>query len=81
MECGDRRGYGDHPDCGGHPEAAFGHDLWLTLQGHGTGFWDRTELGASGLLGENLTAACKAFGECYLDFYSGWVRLHHPRFT
>lgn len=35
--------YGSHPDAGS-PEAAFGHDLYLTAAGHGTGFWDREEL-------------------------------------
>ena len=26
-------------------ESMTGHDLWLTRNGHGTGFWDRPELG------------------------------------
>jgi hypothetical protein len=49
-------GYGSHPDAGS-AEAAFGHDLWLTLQGHGVGFWDRDELKAASL-GDRLTKAC-----------------------
>ncbi|WP_233874195.1 hypothetical protein [Paraburkholderia adhaesiva] len=39
--------YGAHPDAGS-PAAAFGHDLYLTCTGHGTGFWDRRELGETG---------------------------------
>jgi hypothetical protein len=52
-------GYGAHPDAGS-AEAAFGHDLWLTSQGHGTGFWDRDELDA-GDLGRRLTDALETF--------------------
>ena len=38
-----------------------GHDLWLTRNGHGAGFWDR------GLddLGERLSAAARSLGEAY----------------
>ena len=68
-------GYGAHHDAGS-PEAAFGHDLWLTLCGHGVGFWDRNELDADGL-GQRLTDACRAFGEPYLEFYRGWMNLSH----
>lgn len=39
------------------PERA-GHDYWLTRNGHGAGFWDRTELDAEGL-GDRLTEACQ----------------------
>ena len=35
-----------------------GHDLHLTAQGHGTGFWDR----GLGDLGDRLAAASKSFG-------------------
>lgn len=35
---------GLHQDCNGDACAAFGHDLFLTLAGHGTGFWDRDAL-------------------------------------
>lgn len=55
-------GYGAHPDSGS-AEAAFGHDFWLTRQGHGTGFWDRKELGKE--LGALLTAEAKKVGESY----------------
>ncbi len=33
-----------------------GHDLWLTVQGQGAGFWDR----GLGALGERLTDVCRA---------------------
>jgi hypothetical protein len=33
-----------------------GRDLWYTMNGHGTGFWDRAELDAEGL-GDALTEA------------------------
>jgi hypothetical protein len=49
-------GYGSHPDAGS-AEAMFGHDLWLTLKSHGSGFWNRDELEAEGL-GDALTEAC-----------------------
>jgi hypothetical protein len=68
-----RPGYGSHPDCGDtHPGyAAAGHDLWLTSQGHGTGFWDRAELDADGL-GDKLSALCRhAPYSAY--FYRGWI--------
>jgi hypothetical protein len=39
-----------------------GHDLWLTRNGHGTGFWDRPEIwGEEG--SKSLTLAAKAMGE------------------
>lgn len=63
-----RDGYGTHPDAGS-AEAAFGHDFWLTRQGHGTGFWDRKELPEA--LGEKLTEIAKAFGEASPEFYRG----------
>lgn len=40
--------------------AQLGHDLWLTRNGHGAGFWDR----GLGELGERLTAVCR-----YRDAY------------
>lgn len=39
-----------------------GHDFWLTRNGHGAGFWDR----GLGKIGQDLTDACKAYGECYI---------------
>lgn len=37
-----------------------GHDLWLTRNGHGAGFWAR----GLGALGDRLTAAADAMGVC-----------------
>ncbi len=63
----------------------FGHDFWLTRNGHGAGYWDRSELesklghasvslgddaGRAGLtLGELLTQRATAQGTC--DLYLG----------
>lgn len=59
--------YGPHPHCGTvHPQiAAAGHDLWLTSNGHGAGFWDR----GLGELGDKLTHLAHAVGGC--DAYIG----------
>lgn len=37
----------------------FGHDLWLTRNGHGAGFWDR----GLGELGDNLSDHARIMGE------------------
>lgn len=68
-------GYGSHPDCGAEwPQcAAMGHDLWLTSQGHGVGFWDRSELDADGL-GNRLSAACDHY-KFWPEFYRGWLYI------
>jgi hypothetical protein len=47
----------------GLDEAQCGHDFWLTRNGHGTGYWDR---GYPAEIGEQLTKACEASGECNL---------------
>ena len=38
---------------------SFGHDLWLTRNGHGAGYWDR----GLGALGERLSSAARSLGE------------------
>lgn len=43
-----------------------GHDLWLTRNGHGVGFWDR---GYPVALGDALTRAARLAGE--RDLYLG----------
>ena len=43
----------------GSVSAHFGHDFYLTREGHGTGFWDR----GLGELGEYLTKIAKTYGE------------------
>lgn len=45
-----------HPD--GDASSWAGHDLWLTRNGHGAGFWDR----GLGALGERLSEAAKGYG-------------------
>lgn len=40
-----------------------GHDLWLTRNGHGVGFWDR---GLPKAIGDKLTANAKKLGESML---------------
>lgn len=42
----------------------FGHDFFLTRNGHGAGFWDR----GLGELGDRLTALVKPYGEqsCFI---------------
>lgn len=42
-----------------------GHDLWLTRNHHGAGFWDR----GTGKLGQTLTAIAHGLGEA--DWYLG----------
>lgn len=68
--------YWAHPDCDGKPEAAIGHDLYLTSAGHGVGFWDRDALPKE--LGDKLSAFCgwrKAIPEPEVSFYRGWMYL------
>jgi hypothetical protein len=54
----------------GYDASRLGHDLWLTRNGHGAGFWDRDELDdpegeVVTTLGDALTAHAGAMGECY----------------
>jgi len=41
-----------------------GHDFWLTRNGHGAGFWGRSELSKEDQ--DKYTSAAKSFGECDL---------------
>lgn len=43
-------------------DAQCGHDLWLTRNRHGAGFWDR---GYPDGIGERLTEGAHALGEVY----------------
>lgn len=51
-----------------------GHDLWLTRNGHGAGFWDRDDsvYGETPIKGEPIkdifTAMAEAMGEHYSEF-------------
>ena len=68
--------YWAHPDCDDKPEAAIGHDLYLTSAGHGVGFWDRDSLPKE--LGDKLSDLCgwrKAIPEPCANFYRGWMYL------
>ncbi len=68
-----------------YSDERFGHDFWLTRNGHGAGFWDRAELEPSvgtiavgnekqiGSLGAILTALARKVGAC--DLYLGDDRL------
>lgn len=51
----------------GYTWQGVGHDLWLTRNGHGAGFWDR-KLGSFGGydIGDCLSEACKMLGDCCL---------------
>lgn len=49
-----------HPE--NSPSSMAGHDLWLTRNGHGTGFWDRN----AGYAGSLLTDAAKKLGEMHV---------------
>lgn len=55
----------------GHTIEQSGHDLWLTSNGHGVGFWDR----GLGELGDKLSEAAKMSGE--KDLYVGDDDLIH----
>jgi hypothetical protein len=52
--------------------AQHGHDLWLTRNGHGAGYWDRNY----GMVGERLTEAATALGE--MSLYLGDDLLVYP---
>lgn len=49
-----------------HDEAFWqnvGHDLWLTRNGHGAGFWDKPELYGGQESGDALSSIATAMGE------------------
>jgi hypothetical protein len=48
-------------------DGTFGHDFWLTRNGHGSGYWDTTCYRKSA--GEKLDKLAKSFGQC--DLYVG----------
>ena len=45
-----------------------GHDFWLTRNHHGSGYWDREQMAEAKFseVGERLTEAAEAYGECNL---------------
>lgn len=59
-----------------YSDERFGHDFWLTRNGHGAGYWDRKELSGEIVnkqhgdsLGDALTRVAKAQGS--VDLYVG----------
>jgi len=56
----------------GYTPAQAGHDLWLTRNRHGAGFWDRGQLQKDGL-GRALTEFAHAYGERYVTESDGFL--------
>ena len=57
---------------GGWDDEQAAHDFWLTRNGHGAGFWDRTEReGYDEEIGKQLTKAAKSYGPYDLMLGSG----------
>jgi hypothetical protein len=61
----------NNPDVDGLSPESVGHDLWLTSQGQGAGFWDR---GYEYARGQRLTARAKLE---QMDVYVGEDGLAH----
>jgi hypothetical protein len=59
--------YGHLVRAAGASASQAGHDLWLTRNGHGVGFWDRPEVYGQAL-SEELTRAAQAMGSVDPDF-------------
>lgn len=59
--------YGPLVRAAGASASQAGHDLWLTRNGHGVGFWDRPEIYGQAL-SEELTRAADAMGSVDPDF-------------
>lgn len=54
----------------GEDETQAAHDFWLTRNGHGAGFWDRTyNNDEDGTKGDKLTKIAEKFGE--INLYVG----------
>lgn len=68
-------GYGAHPDCGTDKPhfAAAGHDLYLSQQGHGCGFFDRDTLSRS--LRDTLQEIATDISSIAPVFNRGWMYL------
>ena len=54
----------DDLDATGADASQHGHDLWLTRNHHGAGFWDR----GYGEVGKRLTEAAEAIGQKYATY-------------
>ena len=59
-------------ELGGWDDSKAGHDFWLTRNGHGTGFWDRSyKQPEKEVIGKQLTEAAKTYGEYNLSLGDG----------
>lgn len=47
------------------------HDFWLTRNGHGAGFWDRSEIYGGEENADKLTESAHSFGECDVFEHNG----------
>lgn len=61
--------YALNPD---YSEERAGHDLWLTSNGHGAGYWDR----GLGLIGDELTQAAQGLGVYVYRGDNGKLYVH-----
>jgi hypothetical protein len=50
-----------------------GRDFWFTRQGHGVGFWDRSDDVWSEPARDALSDAAHDMGEAYVEAYRGWI--------
>lgn len=57
--------FGEEIDALGHYAQA-GHDLWLTRNGHGAGFWDREDDVWPKNMRDRMTQYAEMLGECSL---------------
>ena len=48
-----------------------GHDLWLTRNRYGAGFWDRPEIYGSQDIADHLTESAHSFGELSVFVFCG----------
>lgn len=52
-------------------DSQIGHDLWLTRNGHGAGFWDR----GLGAIGDTLTEYAHELGDQDIEEFEGKVSV------
>jgi hypothetical protein len=65
-------------DLTGQDSSAFYHDLWLTRNGHGCGYWEpEYKNDTLPTLGDDLTHIAKLLGECDLDIYMNEISVMH----
>lgn len=58
-----------------HNFEQLGHDLFLTQNGHGAGFWDRQYPSSEKELGDRLTKLCKLIGEVHIFDSDGKIYI------